>query len=303
MRVLVSGASGLLGSSIVPVLVQAGHQVVKLVRPPKSGGPDAVPWDPGAGWIEVGRLQGIDGVIHLSGETILGRWTDDKKRRIRESRVGSTKLLAESIAALSPRPRVLVVASATGYYGNRGDDLLTEESASGTGYLAEVCREWEDAAAPAADAGIRVVHVRNGLVLAPDGGLLASMLLPFQMGVGGPIGDGRAWWSWIAIQDMADTYRFALEREDVRGAINGVAPAPVTNGEFSRVLGHVLGRPAIVPVPPIALRMLFGEEAAREAAMASARVVPARMQQAGFQFAFPDLEPALRHELGRKKEK
>ena len=147
------------------------------------------------------------------------------------------------------------------------------------------------------------MHVRNGLVLAPDGGLLASMLLPFQMGVGGPIGDGRAWWSWIAIQDMADIYRFALEREDVRGAINGVAPAPVTNGEFSRVLGHVLGRPAIVPVPPIALRMLFGEEAAREAAMASAHVVPARMQQAGFQFAFPDLEPALRHELGRKKEK
>jgi hypothetical protein len=303
MKVLVSGASGLLGSSIVPVLVQAGHQVVKLVRAPKSGGPDTVPWDPAAGWIEVGRLQGVDAAVHLSGETILGRWTAEKKLRIRESRVGSTRLLAESLAALTPRPRVLVVASATGYYGNRGDDLLTEESASGTGYLAELCREWEDAAAPAADAGIRVVHVRNGLVLAPDGGLLASMLLPFQMGLGGPIGDGRAWWSWIAIQDMADTYRFALEREDVRGAINGVAPTPVTNGEFSRVLGHVLGRPAVVPVPPIALRMLFGEEAAREAAMASARVVPGKLQQAGFQFVFPELEPALRHELGRKKSK
>jgi len=300
MRLLMSGARGLIGSTLTPLLQQAGHQVIRLVRPPKPGGPDAVPWDPATGWIEVGKLQGIDAAIHLSGETVLGRWTPEKKRRIRDSRVGSTRLLAESLAALNPRPRVLIAASASGYYGNRGDELLSEESPLGTGFLAEVCRDWEAAAAPAADAGIRVVHVRTGLVLAPDGGLLASMLLPFQLGLGGPIADGRAWWSWIAIADVAGAYRFALERDDLRGPINGVAPAPVTNGAFARALGSVLGRPAGLPVPRLALRLLFGEEAAREATLASARLVPARLQQAGFQFEFPELTAALRHVLGKQ---
>lgn len=301
MRVLVSGASGLIGSSLVPLLQRAGHEVIRLVRPPAPGGPGAVPWDPAAGWIEVSKLEGIDGVVHLSGETILGRWTAEKKKRVQESRVSSTRLLAESLAGLNARPRVLVCASGTGYYGDRADELLTEDSTQGTGFLAELCREWETAAAPAAAAGIRTVHIRTGPVVAPNGGLLGPMLLPFQLGLGGPLANGRAWWSWIAIDDVAQIYRFALERDDVRGAVNAVAPAAVTNGDFARALGKILGRPAGLPVPRFALRMLFGEEAVREAMLSSARVAPARLQAAGFRFAYPELETALRHMVGQSE--
>jgi uncharacterized protein (TIGR01777 family) len=299
MHVLVSGARGLIGSSLVPHLQKAGHRVTRLTRAPAPASPDAVPWDPAAGWIEVGKLEGIEGVIHLSGEAILGRWTPEKKRRVRDSRVASTRLLAESLAALKTRPRVLVCASASGYYGDRGDELLNEDSAPGTGFLADLCREWEAAATPATDAGIRVVPVRIGLVLAPNGGLLGPMLLPFQLGLGGPLGDGRAWWSWIAIEDVVQAFRFAMERDDLRGAINAVAPAPVTNAEFTRVLGRILERPTMLRVPRFALRVLFGEEAAREAMLASGRLVPARLQANGFRFEFPELEAALRHELAK----
>ncbi len=301
MRVLVSGASGLIGSSLVPALQRAGHEVIRLVRPPTPGGPGAVSWDPAAGWIEVSKLEAIDGAVHLSGETILGRWTADKKKRVKESRVSSTRLLAESLAALNARPRVLVCASGTGYYGDRADELLTEDSTPGTGFLAELCRAWEAAAEPAAAAGIRIVHVRTGPVVAPNGGLLGPMLLPFQLGLGGPLGDGRAWWSWIAIDDVVQIYRFALERDEVRGAVNAVAPTAVTNGDFARALGKTLGRPAGLPVPRFALRMLFGEEAVREAMLSSARVAPARLQAAGFQFAYPVLEAALRHMVGQRE--
>lgn len=301
MQVLVSGASGLIGSSLVPHLQKTGHRVTRLVRPPAPAGPDAVPWDPAAGWIEVGKLEGIEAVVHLSGEAILGRWTAEKKRRVRDSRVASTRLLAESLAALKTRPRVLVCASASGYYGDRGDEVLNEDSTPGTGFLADLCREWEAAATAATDAGIRVVPVRIGLVLAPNGGLLGPMLLPFQLGLGGPLGDGRAWWSWIAIEDVVQAFRFALEREDLRGPMNAAAPAPVTNAEFTRVLGRILERPTVLRVPRIALRMLFGDEAAREAMLASGRLVPARLQAAGFRFEFPELEAALRHELGRPR--
>lgn len=300
MDFLVSGASGLIGSSLVPLLQKAGHRVRRLVRVPAQASPDAVPWDPAAGWIEVGKLEGIEGVVHLSGEPILGRWTIEKKRRVRDSRVASTRLLAESLAALKTRPRALVCASASGYYGDRGDEILSEESTSGTGFLADLCREWEAAAAPCADAGIRVVYVRTGLALAPNGGLLAPMLLPFQLGLGGPLGDGRAWWSWIAIEDLAQVFRFVLEHDDLRGAINAAAPAPVTNAEFTRTLGRILDRPTRLRVPPFALKMLFGEESAREAMLVSARLAPARLQAAGFQFEFPDLEAALRHVLNRE---
>lgn len=297
MHVLVSGARGLIGSTLVPLLQKTGHRVTRLVRAPSPASTDTVPWDPAAGWIEVGKLEGVEGVVHLSGEPILGRWTTAKKQRVRDSRVGSTRLLAESLAALKTRPRVLVCASASGYYGDRGDEILSEDSAPGTGFLADLCRDWEAAATPATDAGIRVAHVRTGFSLAPNGGLLGPMLLPFQLGLGGPLGDGRAWWSWIAIEDLGQAFRFALERDDVRGAVNAVAPAPVTNAEFTRTLGRVLERPTKLRVPPIALRMLFGDEATREAMLVSARLAPARLQAAGFRFGFPELEAALRHEL------
>ncbi|MGH7539008.1 MAG: TIGR01777 family oxidoreductase [Gemmatimonadales bacterium] len=299
MRVVVSGSRGLIGSALVPALERGGHAVIRMVRPPGAAGPGKVLWDPAAGWVDLDSLEGTDGFVHLSGESILGRWTAEKKRRLRDSRVGSTSLLAESLATLKRGPRVLVCASASGFYGSRGDEPLREDSARGTGFLADLCLEWEEAAASAAHTGIRVVHVRTGLVLAPDGGLLGPMLLPFQLGLGGRIGDGRAWWSWIAIDDLVEVYRFALEHETVRGAVNAVAPAPVTNAEFARTLGKVLGRPAALPVPPFALRMIFGSEAAQEAMLTSAKLTPARLQQAGFAFRFAELEPALRHVLGK----
>jgi hypothetical protein len=240
----------------------------------------------------------MDAVVHLAGEPILGRWTAAKKRRISASRVGGTALIATALASLTRRPRVLVCASASGYYGDRGEELLTEESPSGRGFLAEVCRAWEAAAAPARAAGIRVVHVRTGLALSAHGGLLGPLLLPFRLGLGGPIGRGRQYWSWIAIDDLVDVFRFALETDGLGGAVNAAAPNPVTNAEFSRTLGRVLGRPVLLPVPPLALRVIFGRDAADEAMLTGTRLVPARLLATGFRFRYPELEGALRHVLG-----
>jgi uncharacterized protein (TIGR01777 family) len=297
MRVLVSGAGGLIGRNLVPALTAGGHQVVRLIRGRRSVPTADVIWSPELGQLDPAGLEGIDGVIHLAGEPILGRWTPARRTRIRDSRVDGTALLARTIAGLKRKPRVLVCASASGYYGDRGDDLLTEESAPGTGFLADVCRAWEAAAAPARAAGLRVVHVRTGLALARGGGLLGTILLPFRLGVGGPIGRGARFWSWIAIDDLVDVFRFALESHSLAGAVNGAAPHPVTNARFARTLGRVLSRPAFIPVPPAALRLVFGRDAADEAMLASARLVPARLLAAGFRFRFPELEGALRHEL------
>ncbi len=299
MRVLVSGAGGLIGRHFVPALERAGHEVVRLRRGQGGVPTGDVVWSPERGQLDPAALEGIDGVVHLSGEPILGRWTPAKRARIRDSRVDGTTLLARTIAGLKRKPRALVCASASGYYGDRGDELLTEESAPGTGFLAEVCRAWEAAAAPARQAGLRVVHVRTGLALAPDGGLLGTVLLPFRLGVGGPIGRGARFWSWIAIDDLVDVFRFALESHSLAGAVNAVTPDPVTNALFARTLGRVLSRPAFVPVPPAALRLVFGRDAADEAMLASARLVPARLLAAGFRFGHPELEGALRHVLGR----
>jgi hypothetical protein len=298
MRVLISGSSGLIGSAMSRTLVDGRDTVVRLVRGPASGDATTVSWDPERQTIDRAGLEGFDAVVHLAGEPLLGRWTAAKKRRIHESRALGTRVLADALATLARRPNVLVCASAAGFYGDRGDDVLTEQSTAGRGFLADVCRAWESAADPARQAGIRVVSVRTGLVLARAGGLLKALLVPFQLGLGGPIGHGRSYWSWIALEDLIAVYRFAIAREGLRGAVNAAAPNPVTNAEFARTLGTVLRRPAVLPVPPIALRLIFGREAAQDAMLSGARIVPERLLEAGFKFQYPELEPALRHVMG-----
>lgn len=297
MRVLVSGASGLIGGALVPFLTTGGHDVVRLARGRKRAG--AVSWDPAAGSIDHAGLAGLDAVVHLAGENIAGgRWTVEKKARIRDSRVVGTRLLCEALAALPRPPQVLVAASAIGFYGDRGNDVVDEDSAPGAGFLADVCREWEAATAPAAAAGIRVVNLRFGVVLSGAGGALGTMLPPFRLGLGGPIGGGRQFMSWIAIDDVLDAILFALATAALSGPVNAVAPGVTTNAELTATLGRVLSRPAVIPVPAFAVRLLFGEMG-DELLLSSTRVVPQRLEAAGFRFRFPALEPALRHLLGR----
>lgn len=292
----------MIGTALVPALRAAGHDVGRLVRG-RTTDPGDVAWSPADGTIDAGRLDGVDGVVHLSGELIfagLRRWSAAKRTRIRESRVRTTALLARTLAGLERTPRVLVLITGSGFYGNRGDEALTEESGGGTGFLADVSREWEAAAQPASSAGVRVVLLRAGLVLDARGGLLGPLLLPFRLGVGGPIGRGRRYWSWIAIDDLLEVFRFALERSDLSGPVNAASPNPVTNAEFARALGRVVRRPALIPVPPVALRLLFGRDQANEAMLTSVRLVPVRLLAAGFRFRYPEVEGALRHVLRRR---
>lgn len=296
MKILVTGSSGLIGSALIALLNDEGHEVLRLVRSAPENESE-VRWDPRGASIEAEKLAGIDAAVHLAGENIAdGRWTDEKKQRIRLSRIEGTRLLSETLAGLQPRPRVLVSASAIGIYGDRGDEVLTEESAPGSGFLADVCREWEAATAPAEESGIRVVHVRFGVVLSPTGGALAKMLTPFKMGIGGKVGSGEQYMSWIALDDVVGAIEFALTNEAVSGAVNVVAPKPQTNLEFTKTLGSVISRPTILPVPAFALRLAFGEMA-DAALLASARVEPARLLATGYQFKYPQLEGALRHLL------
>jgi len=296
MKVLVTGSTGFIGSALVSALTAAGHQVTRLVR--KLAGAGEVRWDPAAGAIDTGGLEGHDAVVHLAGENIAGRWTAAKKQRIRESRVNGTRLLAEALAKLSRRPRALVCASAIGYYGDRGEEKLREGSPPGKGFLAEACVAWEAAAKPAADAGLRVVHLRIGVVLHPKGGALKQMLLPFKLGLGGVIGSGRQYMSWIALDDLIGIFQHALANDSLRGPANAVAPNPATNREFTKSLGQVLSRPTIFPMPAFAARLAFGEMA-DELLLASTRVEPARLAASGYSFAYPQLEATLRHLLGR----
>jgi uncharacterized protein (TIGR01777 family) len=297
-RVLISGATGLVGSELTPFLTTGGHQVLALTRNPK--GSNRIAWSPTDGSIEADKLEGLDAAVHLAGESIIGRWTNNKKQRIRESRVKGTRLLAETLAGLREKPKVFACATATGFYGDRGDEVLTEESPPGSGFLAEVCQEWEQACQPARDAGIRVVNVRIGLVLTPKGGLLGTLLPLFKAGLGGRVGDGRQWMSWIAIDDLIDVFHAAIMDESLSGPVNATAPHAVTNAEFTKTLGRVLGRPTLLPVPKLAVKAALGE-AADELALASARVLPARLQQSGHAFRFDDLEAALRFLLGRAR--
>jgi hypothetical protein len=297
MNILVSGSSGLIGQSLMPVLTSGGHRVTCLVRFQPRGGESAVYWNPAGQVMDATTLEGFDAVVHLAGEPVTGRWTAAKKRAIRESRVRGTRLLCEALARLSHRPRVLVAASASGYYGDRGGEVLREESNAGSSFLSQVCREWEEATKPAAESGIRVVNLRIGFVLSSTGGGLAKMLPAFKMGGGGKIGSGTQYLSWIAIDDLVQIISFAATSEALYGPANASAPNPVTNWEFTRTLGRVLRRPTIFPVPSFAVRLAFGDMG-EELLLASTRMEPARLLSAGYQFRFPELEGALRHLLG-----
>jgi uncharacterized protein (TIGR01777 family) len=297
MRIAVTGSTGLVGSAIVPFLTAGRHMVTRIVRT-RTNEEDLV-WGPEAGQLDAGRLEGLDAVVHLAGENIAARrWSAEQKARIRDSRVQGTKLLSENLAKLRQPPRVFVSASAIGFYGDRSDEELTENSPSGTGFLPEVCQEWEAATAAAKRANIRVVHLRFGVILSPAGGALAKMLTPFRLGLGGRLGNGRQWMSWIALEDAVGCISHALATEALRGPVNAVAPNPVTNREFTKTLGRVLGRPTIFPMPRMMARLAFGEMA-NELLMASSRVLPKVLLDGGYGFLYGDLESALRHLLGR----
>jgi hypothetical protein len=298
MKVAITGSSGLVGSALVPFLTTGGHEVVRLVRRAPRG-KDEVRWDPEARTIDAAALEGIDAVVNLSGENIADRrWSEARKALLRSSRLVPTRLLAETLAGLKRKPKVLISFSALGYYGNRGDAWVTEQDAPADDFLGRLSVEWEAAAEPAAKAGIRVVHPRVGIVLSPAGGALGKMLLPFKAGVGGVLGAGTQYMSWIAIDDLLGVLHHLLERADIEGGVNAVAPEPVTNAVFTKTLGRVLGRPTIVPAPAFVLRLAFGEMA-DAALLSSTRVRPARLESSGYRFRFPDLEGALRHLLGR----
>jgi len=297
MKVLVTGASGLIGSALVPVLEKQGNEVVQLTRSPARRDGE-YRWDPAQGYIDAGALDGVDAVVHLAGETVAGRWTDAKKRRIMDSRVHGTRLVSEAIAGLDRKPAVLVSASGIGVYGDSGDEPRTEDSALGDGFLADVVRAWEGAADPARAAGIRVVHTRFGIVQSRRGGALQTQLPLFKLGLGGPVGGGRQWVSWVAIDDVVSAIAFALSEDDISGPVNVTAPGAVTQGEYARTLGRVLRRPAVLPAPAFAVRAILGDFA--NEVLEGQRVIPQRLLDRGYVFRHPELEPALRHVLDRK---
>ncbi len=295
--VAVTGSSGLVGSALSAFLSTGGHRVIRLVRHAATDGNERQ-WNPADP--DPDLLAGVDAVVHLAGASIAGRFTDAHRRAIRDSRIGPTRRLAELVARMPDGPSLLISASAIGYYGyDRGDEILTEDSDRGEGFLADVVAEWEEATAPAGRAGVRVVLVRTGIVQSPRGGTLRLLRPLFSAGLGGRIGDGGQWLSWIGIDDLVDTYYRGLWDTALSGPVNAVAPEPVRNVDYTRTLAHVLRRPAVLPVPPLGPRLLLGDQGARELACASQRVIPAKLQQAGHRFRHPDLDQALRHLLGR----
>ena len=299
MRVAVTGSHGLIGSELVAELSRQGHQVTRLVR--SRPGPGEAAWDPAAGTIEADKLEGHDAVVHLAGVGIGDhRWTVEHKRAALDSRVLGTGLLARTLAALSSPPAVLASGSAVGFYGyESGDEVLTEATPRGEGFLAHLVAAWEEAAAPAAAAGIRVLNVRSGVVLTGKGGALKKQLLPFTLGIAGRLGRGRQWLSWISLEDEVAAIIHLLGADDVHGPVNVTSPEPVTNAEFTATLARVLRRPAFMPVPTLALNALFGREMVKEMMLGGQRVLPEKLESSGFTFAHPQLEEALRHTLGR----
>ena len=289
-KVLISGSSGLVGAALLPRLTANGWQVTRLIRS-DSAGPDQISWDPSRP-IPPESVSGFDAVIHLAGATIAERWTERKKQAIRDSRVVGTRNIAEALAQAAKRPALLLAASAIGFYGDRGDEVLNEESLGGQGFLAEVCRDWESATQPAVQAGIRTVMTRFGIVLSPSGGALAKMLLPFRLGLGGRVGSGRQWWSWVALDDVIGAIEYAMKTSTLAGPLNVVSPNPVTNREFTTSLASALSRPALFPMPAFAARAALGQMA-DELLLASQRVEPAKLRASGYRFRRPDLDMAL----------
>ena len=296
MKIVVSGSTGLIGSALTRALARRGDDVVPLVRRRVAPGEQALAWDPEQGTIDGAGLEGTDAVIHLAGENVFGRWSPAKKQRIYDSRVKGTRLVSDALAGLHRHPATLLAASAIGYYGDRGDEPVTEESAPGEDFLAHVARDWEAATAAASRAGIRVVNMRMGVVLTTTGGALSKMLPAFRLGLGGRVGSGNQYLSWIALADVLNAILHLLAKPDLVGPVNMTAPAPITNREFARALGKVLGRPAVVTVPAFALRMAFGTEGAAML-QSGQRVLPKRLVASGFHFSCKDVETALRYLL------
>jgi uncharacterized protein (TIGR01777 family) len=291
--VAVTGASGFLGSALTSSLQADGHRVLRLVRGGITNG-DEIGWDPDAGRIDAPALEGVDAVVHLAGEGIgEHRWTGVQKRRILESRAKGTAVLAAAVASRERKPQVLVAASAIGYYGDRGDELLNEDSAPGDDFLADVCKKWERETQPALDAGVRVVNLRTGIVLARHGGTLQRMLLPFRLGLGGKQGSGRQWMSWISLTDHVAAMRAAIKDARLSGPVNLTSPNPVTNADFAAALGRVLNRPTVLPTPMFVLKLRYGEELIDSLLLGSQRVLPNRLEDIAFPFEYPVLVPAL----------
>jgi uncharacterized protein (TIGR01777 family) len=307
MTILLTGSTGFIGSSLTPFLTTGGYKIIHLLRSQSSqfenNAHKSLQWDPISGSLDLPSIEGVDAVVNLAGENIYGRWTKEKKNKILSSRVESTKFLCKSLASLDKPPKVLVSASATGYYGsnNRGDEILSEDNSPPDGsldFLSEVCRQWENATEIAKQAGIRVVNIRIGVVLGAAGGMLAKILPPFKIGLGGRVGSGKQWISWIALDDFLAIILHTINNESIKGPINAVAPNPVTNADFTNILAAILSKPAKFTIPSFIVKKVFGE-LADVALLASTRVVPSRLLQTGYQFCFPNLELALRHTLGK----
>jgi len=296
MRILITGASGLIGQALQKSFAEKGYEMLLATRSgPKND--KQIQWDADTGFREgdLARLEGLDAVIHLAGENIAGfRWTEEKKKAIRDSRVFGTRSMIETFDKLKDKPKTFISGSALGFYGDRGDDEMTESSPAGKTFLAEVCKEWEAESRRAEDLGIRTVLLRTGIVLSKDGGALATMMTPFKFGVGGVIGDGKQWMSWISLDDVVGIINHVLEHDNVRGAVNTTAPNPVTNEEFTKTLGSVLYRPTFLPLPEFAVHMVFGEMG-DALLLDSTRVIPKRMKDAGYEFKYPELKAALEH--------
>jgi uncharacterized protein (TIGR01777 family) len=299
MKVAVSGATGLIGAALRESFLRDGVQVLALSRRKSVAPLETVTWDVENGRFDASALEGVDAVVHLAGESIAQRWSESRKKAIRGSRVEGTRLLVEGLKSLKNRPKVLVSSSAIGFYGNRDDEVLDESSPPGTGFLPETCQAWERAAMEAMGLGVRTAVVRTGIVLSTRGGALGKMLLPFRMGLGGPVGSGRQWMSWIHIDDLVGAIRFTLEKEDVMAAVNGTAPNPVTNQEFTRALGRALSRPAFLPAPALGMKLIFGEMS--ELLLEGQRVIPRKLAANGFKFRHPELLGALEDVLERKR--
>jgi uncharacterized protein (TIGR01777 family) len=299
MKILVSGATGLVGNALTAALIKQGHELFSLVR--RTPAPDGreIEWHPNKGLIDAEKLESFGVVIHLAGESIAsGRWTDEKKKSIRDSRVKGTTLLSEALSKLSKPPDTFISASAIGFYGSRGEELLTEQSAPGNDFLADVCVDWEDSIAAVKASGSRTILARFGIILDKEGGALEKMLTPFRMGIGGKVGDGQQWMSWIALDDVIQGLLFLIENKSIDGPVNFVAPRPVRNVEFTKTLGSVLSRPTIFPVPAFAARLAFGEMA-DGLLLSSAKVEPKKLLECGFKFSYPTLKPALEEILGK----